>query len=66
MKVSITYLYTITKYGYPPSIEDDFKALADIERLGFHLMAATTPLRSLPVCLSVRPGGARASHWPFM
>ena len=44
MKVSITYLYTITKYGYPPSIEDDFKALADIERLGFHLMAATTPL----------------------
>ena len=38
MKISITYLYTIYKYGYPPKIEDDFKALADIEQLGFHYL----------------------------
>jgi sugar phosphate isomerase/epimerase len=35
MKLSITYLYTIFKYGYPPKPADDFKALADIERMGF-------------------------------
>jgi len=38
MKVSITYLYTIMKYGYPPKIEDDFKALAEIEKMGFHYL----------------------------
>ena len=36
MKLSITYLYTIFKYGYPPEPADDFKALADIEKMGFH------------------------------
>jgi sugar phosphate isomerase/epimerase len=35
MKLSITYLYTIFKYGYPPKPADDFKALADIEKMGF-------------------------------
>ena len=38
MKVSITYLFTIFKYGYPPKLGDDFKALADIERMGFHYL----------------------------
>ena len=38
MKIGITYLYTISKYGYPPKVEDDFKALADIERMGFHFL----------------------------
>jgi sugar phosphate isomerase/epimerase len=36
MKLGITYLYTIARYGYPPKPEDDFKALADIEQMGFH------------------------------
>src|SRR4051794_39851755 len=36
MKLSITYLYTIFRYGYPPKPADDFKALADIEKMGFH------------------------------
>lgn len=38
MKVSITYLFTIFKYGYPPKVEDDFRALSDIERMGFHYL----------------------------
>lgn len=38
MKIGITYLYTIFKYGYPPDPRDDFKALADIERLGFRFL----------------------------
>ncbi|MCL2649018.1 MAG: sugar phosphate isomerase/epimerase, partial [Phycisphaerales bacterium] len=38
MKLSITYLYTIFKYGYPPRPEDDFKALADIEKMGFRYL----------------------------
>ncbi len=38
MKLSITYLYTIACYGYPPKVEDDFKALAEIEKLGFHYL----------------------------
>ena len=33
MKTNITYLYTIIRYGYPPSIDDDFKALAEDDRL---------------------------------
>jgi len=36
MRISLTYLYTIFRYGYPPSLEDDFKVLADIRKLGFH------------------------------
>ena len=38
MKLSITYLYTIFRYGYPPQAGDDFKALADIETMGFHYL----------------------------
>src|SRR5215213_8709599 len=38
MKLSITYLYTIFKYGYPPKPADDFKALADIEKMGFRYL----------------------------
>src|SRR4051812_7273428 len=38
MKLSITYLYTIFTYGYPPSVEDDFKAIADIQKMGFHYL----------------------------
>lgn len=38
MKLSVTYLYAIFRYGYPPSIEDDFRALAEIERMGFHYL----------------------------
>lgn len=38
MKIGITYLYTIFKYGYPPNPKDDYKALADIEKMGFHYL----------------------------
>ena len=38
MRVSVTYLYTISRYGYPPAIDDDVKALAEIERMGFHFL----------------------------
>src|SRR5688572_857617 len=38
MKLSITYLYTIFRYGYPPKPRDDFRALADIEKMGFHYL----------------------------
>jgi len=38
MKIGATYLYTIVTYGYPPSIEDDFRALKDIEQMGFHFL----------------------------
>ena len=35
MKIGITYLYTISQYGYPPKIEDDFKSLEEIRGMGF-------------------------------
>ncbi|MDD4494491.1 MAG: sugar phosphate isomerase/epimerase [Eubacteriales bacterium] len=38
MKIGITYLYTILNYGYPPKVEDDFKAIEEIERMGFHYL----------------------------
>lgn len=38
MRVSITYLYTIFKYGYPPKIEDDFRSLEEINKMGFHYL----------------------------
>ena len=38
MKISITYLYTIFRYGYPPEFEDDLKALSEIQKLGFHYL----------------------------
>lgn len=36
MKLSITYLFAIQKYGYPPKPADDFKAIQDVADLGFH------------------------------
>ncbi len=38
MKLSVTYLYTIFRYGYPPAMEDDFRALAEIEKMGFQFL----------------------------
>lgn len=38
MKIGVTYLYTIIKYGYPPKPADDFKALGEIGKLGFHYL----------------------------
>ncbi len=38
MKVSITYLYTIFRYGYPPRFKDDLKALTEIRKLGFRYL----------------------------
>ncbi len=35
MKISVTYLYAILKYGYPHSVEDAFRSLAEIRKLGF-------------------------------
>ncbi len=38
MKIGVTYLYTIFKYGYPPNPIDDIKAISDIEKMGFHYL----------------------------
>ncbi len=35
MKIACCWLYGITKYGYPPSLPDTFRALEDMARLGF-------------------------------
>ncbi|MDK6028824.1 sugar phosphate isomerase/epimerase [Ignisphaera sp. 4213-co] len=34
-RVNLAWLYAITKYGYPPSIGDMYKAVDDAARLGF-------------------------------
>ncbi len=36
MKLGIGYIYTIFRYGYPPRVEDDLKALREIRDMGFH------------------------------
>ncbi len=38
MRVSITFLYTIFRYGYPPSVQDVFQSLPEIRKLGFHFL----------------------------
>ncbi len=38
MKISITYLYPIFKYGYPHSVDDALRALPEIRRLGFRYL----------------------------
>ena len=38
MKIGITYLYTIFRYGYPHSVEDAFRSLRDIRKLGFRFL----------------------------
>ena len=35
MKIACCWLYAISKYGYPPSMPDTFRALEDMARLGF-------------------------------
>lgn len=38
MKIGITYLYTIFRYGYPHSVEDAFRSLPEIRKLGFRFL----------------------------
>lgn len=38
MRVSVTYLYTIFRYGYPHSVEDTFASLQELHKLGFHFL----------------------------
>lgn len=38
MRVSITYLYTIFKYGYPHSVDDALRSLGEIRGLGFRFL----------------------------
>jgi hypothetical protein len=35
MKISCCWLYAISKYGYPPSLEDTFKVLGEMRDMGF-------------------------------
>ncbi|MGE5549507.1 MAG: sugar phosphate isomerase/epimerase family protein [Bacteroidota bacterium] len=35
MKINCCWLYAISKYGYPPSVEDALNAFRDMARLGF-------------------------------
>lgn len=35
MKVSCCWLYAISKYGYPPSIENTYRAVKEMKKLGF-------------------------------
>jgi sugar phosphate isomerase/epimerase len=35
VKISCCWLYAITKYGYPPSMADTFRVLAEMKALGF-------------------------------
>jgi sugar phosphate isomerase/epimerase len=38
MRIGITYLYVIFRYGYPHSVNDVLKALPAIRKLGFHFL----------------------------
>jgi sugar phosphate isomerase/epimerase len=38
MRVSITYLYTIFRYGYPHSVDDAMRSIAEIRKLGFRYL----------------------------
>lgn len=38
MRISLTYLYTILRYGYPHSVEDALRSLPEIQRLGFRYL----------------------------
>jgi len=38
MRIGITYLYVIFKYGYPHSVDDVFRALPEIRDLGFRYL----------------------------
>lgn len=36
MYIGCCWLYVITKYGYPPSVDDTFRAVQEMAELGFH------------------------------
>src|SRR5260370_34068337 len=38
MRISISYLYTIFKYGYPHSVDQALQSLPEIRRLGFRYL----------------------------
>ena len=38
MIISCCWIYAISRYGYPPSIQDTFRALRDMRQLGFRYM----------------------------
>lgn len=38
MKISCCWLYAISKYGYPPSIDNTYKALNEMKNLGFRFV----------------------------
>jgi len=38
VKLNLCWLYAISKYGYPPSIEDTFRVIEEAASLGFHYM----------------------------
>ncbi len=38
MRIGITFLYTIFRYGYPPSVRDVFRSLPEIRKLGFRFL----------------------------
>jgi len=38
MKIGVTYLYTISKFGYPPEFKDEIKAFKELSEMGFHFL----------------------------
>lgn len=38
MRISVTYLYTIFRYGYPHTIDDALRSLPEIRKLGFRYL----------------------------
>lgn len=38
MRIGITYLYTIFRYGYPHTLEDALKSIPEIRKLGFRFL----------------------------
>lgn len=38
MRISISYLYTIFKYGYPHTVDDAIQSLQEIRKLGFRFL----------------------------
>lgn len=35
MRISCCWLYAVSKYGYPPSLNDTFKVIEETANLGF-------------------------------
>ena len=38
MRIGITYLYTIFRYGYPHTVDEAFQSIADVRKLGFRFL----------------------------